>query len=139
MDIKIEVLKNGSTTLKVDGYKILPDYYYVLNVTSNKILFYSKDFSEAHKFEANLLYSYKYMGKKTLALACSEQLLQTGKIDPLVFLEDRSADKNQGGFDWADSILGKSFWVNVLLKKRYHLANMAYDTALKIFRENLIE
>ena len=79
------------------------------------------------------------MGEKTIVLACSEQFLQVGKIDPVVFLVDKSASKYSGGFNWNDSILGRSFWVNVLLKKKYHLANMAYDTALKIFRENLVE
>lgn len=139
MDIKIEVLKNGNTTIEVDGYKIPSDHYFVLNVASNKILFYSKDFNEAHKFKANLLYSYKYMGKKTLVLACSEQLLQTEKVDPVVFLENPSASKITGGFDWSSSVLGRNFWYDVLLEKKYNLANIAYDIAFKILRKKLVE
>ena len=109
MGIKIEVLKNEYETLNKDGYRIPPGYYYVINAISNEVLFSSQDFGEAHRFKSNILYSYKYMGEKTLVLACSEQFFQAGKIDPVVFLVDKSASKYSGGFNWDDSILGRSF------------------------------
>ena len=109
MGIKIEVLKNEYETLNKDGYRIHPGYYYVINAISNEVLFSSQDFGEAHRFKSNILYSYKYMGEKTLVLACSEQFFQAGKIDPVVFLVDKSASKYSGGFNWDDSILGRSF------------------------------
>lgn len=135
--IKLEILKNECGPIEINGYKVPFGHYYVIDVNSNEVAFSSMGFKEAFKFKESLVHSYSKIGRKMLTLMCSEQFLQTGKVDPVVFLINYAAPKSAGGFDWEKSILGRYFWSNIIHERKYYLASAIYDAGLKILKEGI--
>ena len=134
---KLEIFKNEYSPFEVDGDIIPTNYYYIMDLISGRLIYFSKDFNKIYDLKTRILRSYKVIGEKLLKLMCSEQFLQTGKIDPVVFLMNSSANKIDGGFNWDDSILGASFWVNVLYERMYHIGNIAHDICSEILEDEI--
>lgn len=134
---KLEIFKNEYCPFEIDGDIIPTNYYYMTDLISGRLVDFSKGFNEIYNFKTRLLHSYSKIGKKILTLMCSEQFLQTGKIDPIVFLIDHMAPKSVGGFDWSESILGRNFWSNIFYERKYHIANIAHDIGLEILKDEV--
>lgn len=50
-----------------------------------------------------------------------EQVSQGNPADPSVFARCAKANKNDGGFNWDESVLGGLFWGDVITLKRFDL------------------
>ena len=50
-----------------------------------------------------------------------EQVRQGNPADPSVFARARTACKEEGGFNWHESILGRDAWVGIIPWKKFYL------------------
>ena len=59
--------------------------------------------------------------KRVVQAMVDEQVRQGNPADPSVFSVLRTMDKSQGGFNWKESLLGWSFWAEIIWVKKFHL------------------
>ena len=59
--------------------------------------------------------------KRVVQAMVDEQVRQGNPADPSVFSALCTIAKSQGGFNWKESLLGWSFWTEIILGKKFHL------------------
>ena len=59
--------------------------------------------------------------KRVVQAMVDEQVRQGNPADPSVFSVLCTMDKSQGGFNWKESLLGWSFWTEIIWVKKFHL------------------
>ena len=59
--------------------------------------------------------------KRVVQAMVDEQVRQGNPANPSVFSIKRTAGKNQGGFNWHESILGRDAWVGIIPWKKFYL------------------
>ena len=58
--------------------------------------------------------------KRVVQAMVDEQVRQGNPANPSVFARECNAGKDEGGFSWIESALGKS-WAEIILDKKFHL------------------
>ena len=58
--------------------------------------------------------------KRVVQAMVDEQVLQGNPADPRVFARALNACKDEGGFTWIESALGRS-WAEIIQEKKFHL------------------
>ena len=59
--------------------------------------------------------------RRVVQAMVDEQVRQGNPADPSVFWIKCTAGKNQGGFNWHESILGRDAWVGIIPWKKFYL------------------
>ena len=59
--------------------------------------------------------------RRVVQAMVDEQVRQGNPADPSVFARERTIAKSQGGFNWKESLLGWSFWTEIIREKKFHL------------------
>ena len=63
----------------------------------------------------------EYFPRRVVQAMVDEQVRQGNPADPSVFVRESTACKGHGGFTWTKSILGRNFWEEIILGKKFHL------------------
>ena len=59
--------------------------------------------------------------KRVVQAMVDEQVRQGNQANPSVFAKERTACKEEGGFEWTSSILGCYSWADIIRGKKFHL------------------
>lgn len=100
--------------------------YAIRNNYTSKYINLSYSYNDALASYKNLESRFYNIPKEILILACSEQVLQGNKYDPIIFAQLLYTDKCGGGFNWDQSVLGNKFWIKTLSDHKYDRAIELY-------------
>ena len=59
--------------------------------------------------------------RRVVQAMVDEQVRQGNPANPSVFARARTACKEEGGFNWHESILGRDAWVGIIPWKKFYL------------------
>lgn len=117
---------------KLSIHKTSTDNFLLINGYTNKVVGYFDDYESSIKYYRYLKEKFLKIPKELLILMCSEQVIQSNTYDPIIFARNINIERNSGGFNLGDSILGYDFWEKVLNQCEYHHAVKLYNEVLKL-------
>ena len=100
--------------------------YAIRNNYTNRCIHLSYSYNDAFIDYKKLESKFYNIPRELLVLACSEQVLQGNEYNPIIFAKSLYADKNEGGFNWDQSVLGDKFWIRTLSHNKYDKAIELY-------------
>lgn len=111
------------------------EYYVLRNLYNQQVITISKDETIVDLEMNTIKTMYNNMHKEVISLACSEQVIQGNRYNPILFATGQYPSKINGGFDLDKSILGRNFWSNIIYERKYYLAISIYNAGLEILKE----